>query len=95
MARPELERIREAVLDGRYALTEHAYEEMDDDDLDVLDVESALLTGEIDKVLTNDPRGTRYVVIGSATDMETQVGVVVRFVESDQILVITVYELDE
>ncbi len=94
MARPELERIRGAVLDGRYALTEHAYEEMDDEDLDVLDVESAILTGEIDQVLTNDPRGTRYVVIGSATDLETQVGVVVRFVEYDQILVITVYEID-
>ena len=48
MARPELERIRNAVLDGRYSLTEHAYEEMDDDGLDVLDIESAILTGEIE-----------------------------------------------
>ena len=94
MASPELERIRRAVLDGRYALTEHAYEEMDDDNLDVLDVESAILTGEIDQKLTKDPRGTRYVVIGNATDLETQVGVVVRFVEHDQLLVITVYEVD-
>ena len=31
MASAELERIRTAVLDGRYALTEHAYEEMDED----------------------------------------------------------------
>jgi hypothetical protein len=94
MARPELERIRDAVLDGRYALTEHAYEEMDNDNLDVLDVESAILTGEIDEVLTKDPRGTRYVVIGAATDLETQVGVVARFVEQDQLLIITVYEID-
>ena len=82
------------MLDGRYALTEHAYEEMDDDDLDVLNVESAILTGEIDETLTKDPRGTRYVIIGNATDLETQVGVVVRFVEYDQVLVITVYELN-
>jgi hypothetical protein len=94
MARPELERIRSAILDGRYVLTEHAYEEMDDDDLDVLDVESAILTGEIDQTLTNDPRGTRYVVIGNVTDLETQVGVVVRFVEYNQLLVITVYQID-
>ena len=94
MARPELERIREAVLDSRYALTEHAYEEMDADDLDVLDIESAILTGDIDEVLSKDPRGTRYVVIGTATDMETQVGVVVHFVEHDQVLIITVYEID-
>jgi hypothetical protein len=93
MASRELERIRNAILDRRYTLTEHAYDEMDDDNLDVLDAESAILTGEIDKVLTMDPRGTRYVVIGNATDQETQVGVVVRFVVHDQLLIITVYEI--
>ena len=93
MASRELERIRNAILDGRYSLTEHAYEEMEEDDLDVLDVESAILTGAIDRVLTMDPRGTRYVVLGKATDQETPVGVVVRFVEHDQLLVITVYEI--
>jgi hypothetical protein len=93
MASRELERIRNAILDHRYSLTEHAYEEMDDDRLDVLDVEAAILTGGIDQVLTADPRGTRYVVIGNATDEQTAVGVVVRFVEHDQLLVITVYEV--
>jgi hypothetical protein len=93
VASRELERIRKAILDGRYALTEHANEEMEEDDLDVLDVEAAILTGEIERVLTMDPRGTRYVVVGKATDQETSVGVVVRFVEHDQLLVITVYEI--
>lgn len=93
MASRELERIRNAVLDHRYTLTEHAYDEAAEDNLDVLDVESAILTGEIDEVLTRDPRGTRYVVIGNATDQETPVGVVVRFVEHDQLLILTVYEI--
>ena len=93
MASRELERLRNAILDARYTLTEHAYDEMDEDDLDVLDVESAILSGDIDQVLTLDPRGTRYVVIGKATDLQTSVGVVVRFVEHDQLLVITVYEI--
>jgi TolB-like protein len=93
MASRELQRIRNAVLDHRYVLTEHAYEEMERDQLDVLDVESAVLTGEIEQALTQDPRGTRYVVVGKATDQETPVGVVVRFVEHDQLLVITVYEI--
>ena len=93
MASRELERIRSAVLDRRYTLTEHAYEEMEEDSLDVLDVESAILTGEIEQVLTKDPRGTRYVVVGRATDQETPVGVVARFVEHDRLLVITVYEI--
>lgn len=92
MASRELERIRNAILDHRYSLTEHAYEEMDEDILDVLDVEAAILTGGIDQVLTVDPRGTRYVVVGNATDQQTTVGVVVRFVEHDQLLIITVYE---
>jgi hypothetical protein len=44
---------------------------MDDDNLDVLAVESALLTGELEEVLTPDPRGTRYVVGGTACDQST------------------------
>jgi hypothetical protein len=93
MASRELERIRNAIFDQRYVMSEHAYEEMEEDSLDVLDVESAVLTGEIDQVLTADPRGTRYVVVGTATDEQTPVGVVVRFVEYDQLLIITVYEI--
>ena len=94
MASRELERIRKAILDHRYTLTEHAYDEMEEDNLDVLDVESAILTGKIDQALTKDPRGTRYVVIGSATDQITPVGVVARFVEHDQLLIVTVYEIN-
>ena len=66
MASRELERIRTAIIDHRYTLTEHAYDEMDKDNLDVLDVESAVRTGEIDQILTMDPRGTRYVIVGNA-----------------------------
>ena len=93
MANRDLERIRNAILDGRFTLTEHAYDEMAEDNLDVLDIESAILTGTIDQVLTMDPRGTRFVVIATATDQQTPVGVVSRFVEHDQLLIITVYEI--
>ncbi len=86
-------RIREAVLKQQYALSEHAYDEMDEDDLDALDVESAILTGSIEKELLNDPRGIRYVVVGTGCDLRTSVGVVVRFVEPGRLLVITVYEI--
>jgi len=88
-----LERIRSAVLDQRYALTEHAYDEMDADGLDVLDVEAAALTGRMEQVLTDDPRGVRYVVVGTACDLATPVGIVVRFRENDQLLIVTVYEI--
>jgi hypothetical protein len=94
MVSRELDRIRNAVMEGHYALTEHAYEEMGGDDLDVLDVESTILTGKIDQVLTRDSRGTRYVVVGHATNLETEVAVVARFVEYGQLLIITVYALE-
>lgn len=93
MGRRGLERIRNAILDHRYSMTEHAYEEMGADNLDVLDVEAAILTGELDQALTSDPRGTRYVLLGKATDLHTTVGIVARFVENDQLLIITVYEV--
>jgi len=88
-----LQRIRDAVIDQKYAFSEHAYDEMDADNLDALDAEAALLTGTIDKELTCDPRGTRYVIVGTACDLRTPVGCVVRFVEGDQLLVVTVYEI--
>jgi hypothetical protein len=93
MSQRVLNHIRDAVLAGRYALSEHAYDEMDEDNLDILDVESAVLRGRIEQTLTQDPRGTRYVVVGTACDELTPVAVVVRFVERDQLLVITVYEI--
>jgi hypothetical protein len=93
MASRELERIRNAMLDGKYTLTEHAYDEMAEDNRDVLDVEAAILTGVVDEVLTMDIRGTRYVIIGTATDRKTSVGVVARFVADDELLIITVYEI--
>jgi hypothetical protein len=93
MERGALERIRRAVLEQRYALTEHAYLEMDADKLNVLDVEAAILTGGIHQVLTNDRRGRRYLVHGKACDEVTPVAVVARFADNGQLLVITVYQL--
>ena len=95
MANRILERIRDAILDQRYVLSEHAYDEMDEDALDALDVEAAILTGDIAQTLSRDPRGIRYVVEGVGCDQTTRVAVVVRFVERDQLLVLTVYELKE
>ncbi len=83
--------MRRAVLDQAYVLTPHAILEMREDQLDVLDVESAILTGRIERVFENDPRGPRYEVIGKACDQFTTVGVAARFVGS--LLIITVYEI--
>lgn len=82
--------MRDAVLEQRYVVTPHALLEMRDDKLDLVDVESAILTGTIERVFDDDPRGRRYEVVGMATDLTTKVGVVTRFVGT--LLIITVYE---
>lgn len=85
--------IQQAILAHNYVLTEHAYEEMSADNLDVLDVESAVMTGRITAVLTRDRRGARYVVEGHACDLSARVGVVVRMVPVEKLLVVTVYQI--
>ncbi len=76
-------------------MTVHASEEMAEDDLDILDVEHAMLNGRIIKTEKDDPRGTKYVVKGFAIDEETSVGVVGRFADTGRYLIITVYEVTD
>jgi hypothetical protein len=70
-------------------------EEMAEDFLTILDVEEAVLNGQVLRVEKDDPRGSKYVVVGTALDRQTPVGVVGRFVSSGQYLIITVYEVTE
>ena len=84
-----LEAMREAVLNQGYMMTPHALLEMRNDRLDTVDVESAILTGTIERVFDDDPRGRRYEVVGKACDLTTRVGVVARF--AGPLLIITVY----
>jgi hypothetical protein len=95
MSQRILERIQDAILNGEYDLTRHAVDEMAEDRLGIFDVESAVLSGEITKTETDDPRGPRYTIVGVAEDQRTQVGVVGRFTESGVYLIITVYEVTE
>ena len=76
-------------------MTVHAVEEMAEDNLDILDVEHAILNGQVAKTERDDPRGTKYVVKGLAVDGETSVGVVGRFTATGRYLIITVYEVTD
>ncbi len=76
-------------------MTKHAIEELAEDDLDILDAEHAILTGQVTKVERDDPRGAKYVVEGMAADGETPVGVVGRFTVAGRYLIVTVYELTD
>ena len=91
----DIYRIREKIRLRQYDMTAHAMEEMAEDLLTILDVEEAVLNGRIIRVEKDDPRGTKYVVAGTALDRQTPVGVVGRFLGNGRYLIITVYEITE
>ena len=69
-------------------MSNHAMDEMAEDDLDILDVEEAVLNGQITRVEKDDPRGTKYVVHGLAADGMRPVGVVGRITSGGRYLII-------
>ena len=90
-----IERIRQKILLRDYDLTIHAIEEMAEDDLDVLDIEHAVLNGQVVRRHKRDPRGTKYTIQGLALDGERVVGIVGRFPAIDRFLIITVYDISK
>ena len=91
----DLDRIRDKVRFRKYDMSAHAMEEMAEDYLTILDVEAAVLSGQVIRVEKDDPRATKHVVVGTALDRQTPVGVVGRFASSGRYLIITVYEVTE
>lgn len=88
-----IQRIREKIRLGQYDMTVHAMEEMAEDNLDILDVEHAILNGQITSSEKDDRRRTKYVIHGISVDKHTEIGVVGRFKETGRYLIITVYEI--
>jgi hypothetical protein len=76
-------------------MTMHASEEMAEDALDIVDIETSILNGRLVKSEKDDPRGTRHIVYGAGSDSKTQIGTVGRFAKSSRYLLITVYKVTE
>ena len=93
MPRSDIERIRERFRLRQYDMSAHAMEEMAEDLLDIVDVENAVQKGQIVRIERNDPRGTKYILEGTAVDQKTPVGMVGRFAGNGRFLIITVYEI--
>jgi hypothetical protein len=85
-----LESIREAIRQQRFRISQHANEEMSDDDLTSDDVECIILKGKVARRFTADPRGTRYEILGPAVD-DRMAYVVCRFLSDGTLLVVTVF----
>ncbi len=76
-------------------MSAHAMEEMAEDRLDIIDIEMTVLSGRIIRIERDDPRGTKYVIQGTATDQVTPVEIVGRFTDNGRYLIVTVYEITD
>jgi len=85
-----LQRMRKAIHGQRYRISSHANEEMSEDNLVAEDVENIILSGEITRKFTTDPRSTRYEVTGDTVDGR-RACIVCRFLSSGVFLIITAY----
>lgn len=86
-----LRRIRSAISTGSFDMTIHANEEMAEDRLDIVDIETAILNGSIVRTERDQHARVRYTIHGIAADESCGVTVVGRFTESGRFLIITVY----
>jgi hypothetical protein len=89
-----IDTIRKKIKDEEYELAvPHFFEEMANDHLTFLDIEMAIERGQINRRFTRDPRGTRYEVIGPATDGRS-IAVICRIKSTGKLLLITTYALE-
>jgi Domain of unknown function (DUF4258) len=91
LAKLTLERLRELVRNLDYSVSLHATEELEDDNLTILDLESVLLTGDIvERQRDRITRETKVIVRGSTVEGETA-ECVVKLGPSGRLFIITIY----
>ncbi len=95
MPKRVMERIWEKIRLGQYDMTCHAREEMVEDELNLFDIEQAILTGKLIRTEKGELRGTKYTILGKGINQQTMIGVVGRFKETGRFLIITVYEVKD
>ena len=90
-----IDTIREKLRKQEYEFTiPHFFEQMAEDDLILADVELAIANGRLRRKFTRDPRGTRYEIVGPATDGR-KIAVICRIKSTGKLLLITTYALEE
>ncbi len=88
-----LAEMQEAARDGRVYLTEHARDEMADDDLSFQDVVRCILTGTIvEQQYDPQRREYKYLVYGESLH-EDEMAVIAKLTYNSNVGVITVYRL--
>ena len=91
MPQPSISRIRDCIRSLNYVVSLHAAEELDDDELTILDLETILLTGQITK--RQRDRKTREVklVVRGHTIERRAAETIVKFNRIGTLFIITVY----
>ncbi len=86
-----LKKFRVCVRNGNLVVTQHAFEEMNDDDLLQVDVEHCILVGEIiERQWDEQWREWKYIMNGESTDGKI-IEVVLKSGHSSNVVVITTY----
>ena len=62
----QIDEICQLIRAGRYEVSLHAQQERLEDDLDISEIETAILTGEVIEDYPDDPRGPSCLVSGQA-----------------------------
>ena len=87
-----LKRMRDRIRGREYVMTLHAEEEMDNDDLSIFDVESAILTGSIiERQVDRVSREPKYLVRGRAVAGEESIVVAAKLGPTGTLVILTVY----
>lgn len=88
-----LRQIQASVRDGRYVMTLHAEEEMNDDDLSIFDVEAAILSGAIAERQRDHRTGEWKYLICEPSTTKVMVEVATKLRPNDLVVILTVYVL--
>lgn len=85
------DKMREKVRHLEYVMTIHAEEEMENDNLSILDVENAILNGEIvERQRDSETDEWKYLVAGKTFD-DAGLIIVAKLSVTDKLVIITVY----
>jgi Domain of unknown function (DUF4258) len=91
LPRLTIARLRERVRNLEYSVSLHAAEELEDDDLTILDLESILLSGQIiERQRDRTTRETKYVFQGATIDGQIA-ACVIKIGPTGRLYVLTVY----
>ena len=89
------DKMRDLIRSLNYVMTVHGEEEMENDDLSILDIERAILTGEVTEQQRDlNTAESKYLITGKTLD-DIDVTVVAKLGPTGKLVIITVYKEED